>query len=221
MVTDIAQLILRKNKVVAGINIAIVLHHSRMTAFLGISTDAGRNTHPVCQRAVENLNEDFAHILPYPLIENCTEKVAPLLRRNRCLAQRNLILVGKTCQGTAILMSGQSLNDRCELQKLTAVFLEEAVELQRMIGIIGIHHRHRIPFYPVFLQQFDALHHLLPRWFSRSRQPVMVMIRLRTIDRDAYQPMVLGEKLAPFIGQQRAVGLNYVVDAPASSILLL
>lgn len=116
-------------------------------------------------------------------------------------------------------MSGQSLNDRCELQKLTAVFLEEAVELQRMIGIIGIHHRHRIPFYPVFLQQFDALHHLLPRWFSRSRQPVMVMIRLRTIDRDAYQPMVLGEKLAPFIGQQRAVGLNYVVDAPASSIL--
>ena len=28
----------------------------------------------------------------------------------------------------------------------------------------------------------------------------MVMIRLRTIDRDAYQPMVLGEKLAPFIG---------------------
>lgn len=96
-------------------------------------------------------------------------------------------------QGTAILMSGQSLNDRCELQKLTAVFLEEAVELQRMIGIIGIHHRHRIPFYPVFLQQFDALHHLLPRWFSRSRQPVMVMIRLRTIDRDAYQPMVLGK----------------------------
>lgn len=43
----------------------------------------------------------------------------------------------KTCQGTAILMSGQSLNDRCELQKLTAVFLEEAVELQRMIGIIA------------------------------------------------------------------------------------
>ena len=26
---------------------------------------------------------------------------------------------------------------------------------------------------------------------------------------------------APFIGQQHAVGLNYVVDAPASSILLL
>lgn len=98
MVTDIAQLILRINKVVAGINIAIVLHHSRMTAFLGISTDAGRNTHPVCQCAVENLNEDFAHILPNPFIENCTEKVAPLLRRNRCLAQRNLILVGKTCR---------------------------------------------------------------------------------------------------------------------------
>ena len=82
MVTDIAQLILRKNKVVAGINITIVLHHSRMTAFLGISTDAWRNTHPVCQCAVENLNEDFAHILPNPFIENCTEKVAPLLRRN-------------------------------------------------------------------------------------------------------------------------------------------
>ena len=98
-------------------------------------------------------------------------------------------------------MSGQSLNDRCELQKLTAVFLEEAVELHRMIDIIGIYHRHRIPFYPVFLQQFDALHHLLPRWFSRSRQPVMVMIRLLTIDRDAYQPMVLGEKLAPFIDE--------------------
>ena len=42
MVTDVAQLILRKNEVVAGINIAIVLHHSRMTAFLGISADAGR-----------------------------------------------------------------------------------------------------------------------------------------------------------------------------------
>lgn len=75
MVMDVAQLILRKNEVVAGINIAIVLHHSCMTAFLGISTDAGRNIHPVCQRAVENLNEDFAHILPYPLIEIAQRKL--------------------------------------------------------------------------------------------------------------------------------------------------
>lgn len=152
---------------VAGINIAIVLHHSRMTAFLGISTDAGRNTHPVCQCAVENLNEDFAHILPYPLIEIAQRKLPtapaqPMPRSEKSHPCR------QDLQGTAILMSGQSLNDRCELQKLTAVFLEEAVELQRMIGIIGIHHRHRIPFYPVFLQQFDALHHLLPRWFPAA-----------------------------------------------------
>jgi len=43
----------------------------------------------------------------------------------------------------------------------------------------------------------------------------------RSIDRDAYKPIVCLEKTAPFIGQQSAIGLQSIINSATTSIFLL
>ena len=98
---------------------------------------------------------------------------------------------------------------------------EEAVKIQRIISIIVVHHCHGIPFHPMLFQQVDTTHHLHKRWLSHLILPILVMKFLRTINRDAYQKIVLAKELTPFICQQCTVGLNAIINRTASGIFLL
>ena len=49
-------------------------------------------------------------------------------------------------------------------------------------------------FHPMLFQQVDTTHHLHKRWLSHLILPILVMKFLRTINRDAYQKIVLAEK---------------------------
>lgn len=82
-IQDISQFIFRENKVVAGEYIAIMFHHSGMTALLGIGADAWLYTYPVGQCAVEDFHKDFTYIMANPIIEDGTEEFAPLFRSYR------------------------------------------------------------------------------------------------------------------------------------------
>ena len=206
---------------VAGIHIAIVFHHARMAALLGISTDARQHTHPVGKRAVEDFHKHLTHIVAHPVIKDGAEEVAPLCRGNGSIRKRNLPVVGKTRQGAAVFMFRQSLHDRGKLQVLATVVPEEMIELQRMLSVIGVDHRHSIPFHPMFLQQTDALHHLFPGRLSGRSYAIVVVILLRSVDGNAYQPMVLCKELAPLVGEESAVGLDDIVYLFAVGILLL
>ena len=92
--TDIAKPILWVDKVVAGIDIAIMLHHPGMSATAGHRADAWRYTHPIGQGGIEELDEVASHVVPHPLVEDSAVEAAPLLRTDGVVGQLSLHLFG-------------------------------------------------------------------------------------------------------------------------------
>lgn len=125
LLPDVSQLVFRKDEVVAGIHIAIMLHHAGMTALLGVGADARQHTHPVGKRAVEDFNKHLTHIVAHPVVKDGAEEVAPLCRSYGSIRKRNLPVVGKTRQGATVFMFRQSLHDRGKLQVLATVVPEK------------------------------------------------------------------------------------------------
>lgn len=75
---DIAQQVLRKNEVVARIDIAIVLYHACMAAGGTHGAEAGRLTCPAGKGGVEQLHEHLPHIVTHPLVEDGTAETGIL-----------------------------------------------------------------------------------------------------------------------------------------------
>ena len=119
-------------------------------------------------------------------------------------------------------MGVKAFDNRRKLDVTAADGFVEIIDLQRMVGIEIVYHSHSIPLHAISVQQFNALHHLGIRWLTASVFTICVVELLRTINRYAHQPMVVGEEGAPLIIQQRSVGLYAVLDliAPAGILLL-
>ena len=77
---NVAQLVFRKYKVVAGIYVAVEFHDAGMSASLGHGADARLRTYPVGQGGVEQLDEEISYILAYPFVKQGAEEVSPLFR---------------------------------------------------------------------------------------------------------------------------------------------
>ena len=118
-------------------------------------------------------------------------------------------------------MGQHALHDGCELEIAATDVLEEAVELQRVVGVVVVHHGHAVPFHLVFVQQLYAAHHLDERGLSLPVSAVLVVELLRPVDGHAHKPMVVVEEAAPLVGEHRAVGLYAVVYRPAAGVLAL
>ena len=121
----------------------------------------------------------------------------------------------------AVGMDGDAFHDGGELQILAAIVAKEMVELKGVVGIEIVDHGHGVPAHAIFLKQTDALHDLCPRGTVGGCAAVFVVEVLRTVDGDAYEPVVLFQKPAPLIGEQSAVGLDGIGDVAATGILLL
>ena len=50
---------------------------------------------------------------------------------------------------------------------------------------------------------------------------IFIVKFLRSINRNAYQPVIFSEELAPFIGQHGSVGLDAVIDRSSAGVFLL
>ena len=111
--------------------------------------------------------------------------------------------------------------DRSELDIAGTYLFKEIIKLKGIVGVEVVHYRHRVPFHPMFFQQVDALHHFDERRLSKPVFAVLVVKLLRTVDGHAYQPIVLFEELAPFVGKQRTVCLYAVINRPAVGVLFL
>ena len=73
----------------------------------------------------------------------------------------------------------------------------------------------------MLVEQVDALHHLHKGGATLFREAVFVVELLGAVDTHPHQPVVLLEEPAPAVGEQRAVGLNAVLDDAAASVLCL
>ena len=61
---------------------------------------------------------------------------------------------------TAVGMGADTLYNRCKLDVVAVNFLEEMIEVQRIVCVEVIHYGQGVPFHPVLFQQVDALHYL-------------------------------------------------------------
>jgi hypothetical protein len=81
---DIPQLVIRLNKVVAGIHIAVVFHDQRVTAswlyYPGIVL-----SHPTAECDVKRRDKNLTYITLYPFIKDADEKIPKLHCRDRAL----------------------------------------------------------------------------------------------------------------------------------------
>ena len=122
---------------------------------------------------------------------------------------------------TPVRVGKKPFDDGRELDVACADVLEEAVELERIVRVEVVHHSHGVPFHPVLVEQPYAAHHLVERRTACACAPVFVVKLLRTVDGNAYEEVVASEKLAPLVGEKRAVGLQAVVYDVSTRVLTL
>ena len=211
---------LRVNEVVTGINIAIVFHYSSMTALLCHRTDARCHADPVCQSSIKELNIIVAYIIMYPLVEDGTKEVSPLLGSNGEVSHLTTLL-HSGCQCKPIGTVYNPFNNRSKLDITTAYLLEEVIEVQWIFCIKVVDHGKGIPFHAVLVQHVDTFHHLTEGRFAGSRPSILIVKLLRSVNRDAHKKIVLLEEAAPLIIQEDAIRLNAVVNLTPTGIIPL
>ena len=137
----------------------------------------------------------------------------PLFGSYRIISQLSFLLHGRS-KMPSVLMFKDSLYDRCKLYKTTIYRPKEMVKLQRIIGIETVDDCHGIPIHTILIEQFNPAHHFRKRRLSSSVFPIRVMQSLRTIYRHSNQPIIVFEETTPFLCQQRAIGLQTIVNHP-------
>ena len=206
---------------VAGVDIAVELHHPGVAACARHGAYAGLHAGPVGKRGVEQLDEVLSHIVFHPFVEDGTQKLAPLRGRYREVGQRGIVCIHRRGQCAPVGVGYDALYNGGELYESTFDFLEEVVEVERIVGVEVVDHGEGVPFYAMFFQQVDAAHHLVERWRADVVAAVLVVKLLWAVDRYAHKPVVVLEKSAPFVGEQCAVGLDGIVDYQSAAIFFL
>lgn len=217
---DVAKQVLREDKVVARVDVAVLFECQGVAASLGKDADPRRDTDPVGQRGIENLNENLSHIVPHPFVEDRYQKTTPLRRRNRI--GRHLDMVERLGgRGERLVRIVDALHGGRKLNVPAAQRLEEAVKLQRAVGIEVVHNGKNIERDIEPLQKLYAPNHVRVRAYPFRVFPVSVVLLRCAVDGDTYQEVVLLEEATPLLREQSAVRLQRVVYVFPPAVLLL
>ena len=221
LIIDVSQFIFGENEVVARIYITVEFHNTGVSASFCHRTYSRLFTHPVCQSGVEYLYVVVAYVFFHPFVKKSTQEIAPLLRSDGEIGQFSFLVFGKRGEMPSVLMRKNTFDDRGKLYIMTIYLFEKVIEVQRIVSVKVIDNGHCIPFYIVFFQQIDTLHHFHEGRFAHFVFTVFVMKLLWSVDGNSYQPVVVVKEPAPFIGEHCSVRLNTVVDGTSASIFLL
>ncbi len=125
---DVSQMVIGFYKVIAGVEVAIVLDGQSLAAGLVEDTHAGlAHAQPVAQRGLEGLHVDPADVIVYPFVENGAKEAAELLGPDRTIGDGVAFLV----EGAAVLVD--ALHHRDELHPVCAdLIADEAVDFERI-----------------------------------------------------------------------------------------
>lgn len=231
VVADVAKTILGEDEMVAGIDIAIVLDDTGMTAVGSQGAESGRQVHPVGKCGVEDLDEELTDIATHPLVEHGTEEVAPLLRGDAHGGEGHIVVVGG-CQkgvrvglllgvgGVAVAMA--SLDDGCELKEAAAELVaEELIEACGLLDREIVDDCHGVPLDAIAVEEVDALGDQSEGGFAGGRAAVGIVPRLRSVDGHTDEPVLIAQKATPVWGEEGAIGLYAVFDMATLGIVSL
>ena len=217
LLADVAQKVLGLDKMVAGVEIAVVLQGESMPA--GGIEDAhagGGQAQPVSHGRLKGLDEYPAHIIADPFVKNGAQEITELFGPHRTLRNGGPFLV----KGDSLFI--EALDRRDELHPGGAGFVpEKAVNLEGVISVEPINGGENIVFHPMLLQQPEASQHPVKGWPAPLVHPVGIVQLAGTVDANADEEAVLAEELAPFVVQERAVGLQGVLEGHVRPLVLV
>jgi hypothetical protein len=117
---------------------------------------------------------------------------------------------------------GRPLNYRDQLDVLgLEVISEEAVDVERMIGVCGVDRAKDVCVNLMLLEAIPAANYVVEGTLVALADAIGVMQGARSVDADPDEVVVPFEKLRPFVVDQRAVGLDGVKHAQMWSAVLL
>ncbi len=191
-------------------------------AGLGMDAQAGRRAHEVRQRDVEHLHVHRTHVAAYPLLEDVHQEAAVLLRADRaaghqrpCLrVQRpTLDVAAPTSLGDIDQLRRGPLDDGDELHVArTDLVAEEAVDLAAAVAVEFVDRAQDVELGPSIGEQLCRAHDLRVRTPPALVHTLRIVDVGRTVHRQADEEPVLSEECRPFLVEQRAVGLERVLD---------
>ena len=217
----VSQMILRKDEVVATEDVSVPFDGSGVAALFCQGADARLDAHPVCQCGVEDLDEEVAHVVAHPFVEDFAEEVSPFFGRHAHRHHASFSCFRDGCQFSPVGVSLQSFHDGCELDVVAVNAAEEVIEGERVFHVHVVHDSQGVPFHFELVEQFDALHDLHERRSSGAASAIAVVHLLWSVDADPDEPAFFFEKLTPFRREECSVGLDAVVDGFACGIFLL
>lgn len=201
---DIAEIMVRFDKVVAGIEIAIMFQRHAEAAGGSEDADGPGLSEPSRQGAVEVHDKHPPHVAPHPFVKDFDQEISPLFRTDGTLRYRSSLLV------TALVVT---LHDWYELDEGSMELItEEAVDLQGIPGVSRIDRTQDIEFDLVFLKQPCRLHDPIERPVAGPVFPVKIVQLPRSVDTQADEEVMVVEEAAPCLIDQYAVGLEGVLD---------
>ena len=202
---NVPDAVLRIDKMIAGVEISVMLDDHDIAA--GLLENAQSMLHPEqgSERLIEVLDGDPADIVPEPLVENRAQELSVGFCRRRLRAYPAPAL---------------PRDQRKELQELHAELLEKAINRSRLPDVPTMHDAQHVAWNPVALQEPDGLDHPLVGRTAALGHAIAVVERLRSVDADADLEAFRGEEAAPFVVDQRAVGLNAIEDLPSRRSVL-
>ena len=199
--TELSQPVARIDEMVAGVDAAICLDDSSVATGGSHGAYAWNGTHPCGQSGVEELYENASHVTAHPLVEDLAEEPSP-------------------CVGVNVMVC-VLFDNRRKLQVAAPDAAEEFVKFDGMGCIDRVDGSHRVPLDLVAFEEVDGVHHLFPCRLAVPCRSAGVVQVLRAVDADAHEPSLVMQEAAPLRCEQRAVGLQGVVDVVSVGVLLL
>ena len=112
------------------------------------------------------------------------------------------------------------LDQRNKAEVLGADLLEEVIDVEGVLDVLRVDHAEKIDGNLMLPQQAIALHHLPVRGALVLCHAISVVQLSRTVEAEADAELLGGEKAAPLVCQQNAVGLDAVGDMLAGRTVL-
>ncbi len=204
---DVAEQVARIDEVVAGVDVAVVLERHPLAAGRLEDAETRGAANVGGEHAVKGLHEHLADVAAHPLVEDCVQEAAVVLRLHAAPGYRPR----PAARGRRL-----DLDDRDELDEAGAELVaEEAVHLERVPGVGGVDRAQHVELGAVLLQAAGGRDDAVEDGSPAEVVPVGVVQLARPVDAEPDEVVVLGEERAPRVVEQDAVGLERALDRHA------
>ena len=203
---DIPEAMVCVDEMVAGIEISVVFNDGNISA--DWPEKAQRMLLPESRPGcfLEDLHFNPADVPAQPVIEDSAEKIPPGFSRH-CIG-------ADTSRPIRMLF-----NQRQKSQVRSFDLFKKSVDFERVPDIMGVHHAQNIGRNAVLPQKFISAHCLLEGGLSGPGDAVSVVHLPGTVQTEPHGKALCGQKTAPLLIEEGAVGLHAVGDKPASGLM--